>query len=109
MSEVEVLMKEWFTLKDEQTAKKREIVKFHETYECKNLQSNGYLEEPQICIYRSTIGEPVKDMCDPCKTRHGFYLQRQENARRRTAILNRVRHILASPPLPKETQGGKTL
>ncbi len=97
MSEVETLMQEWFRLKDSQTAKKREIVKFHETYECRNMQSNGYLEQPTQCIYRSEFGKPVDDMCKPCEERHSFYMERQQNARKRTAILNRVRRILATP------------
>jgi hypothetical protein len=102
MTEAEELMKEWFALKSAQTAKKRELVKFHETYECQNMQSNGYMEEPIQCIYRAEFGRPVKDICEPCGTRHNFYMQRQENARRRTAILNKVRHILAITPTPNK-------
>ena len=99
MTEVEQLMKLWFYLKDQQKAKKKEIVKFHETYECQNMQSNGYMEYPTQCIYRSEFGRPVNDICEPCRIRHNFYMQRQENARQRTAILNRVRSILATPPI----------
>lgn len=89
---VESLMSEWFRLKAAQTAKKQELVKFHETYECTNMQATDYNEYPTQCIYR----EMPPDACEPCKKRHNYYLQRKENAHKRTQILLKVRRIVTA-------------
>lgn len=88
------LMDEWFSLKEAQKAKKRELVNFHEAYECTNMQPTDHNEYPTQCIYREISGHIPKDACDPCTKRHNYYLQRKENAHKRTQILNKVRHLV---------------
>lgn len=107
MSKIEELMREWFALKDEQTAVKKQMSEFHKTYECQNYRSNTSGIEQQ-CIYRSKIGQPVDDMCGPCSSRHQYYLNRLANARKRTGILNKVRHLLKQTNTPAPQDGSET-
>lgn len=101
MSSVTELMAEYFRLKDEGKAIREERAVFMggEGSECLNMHPYDPEEAPLSCVDRARyyVREPAWDKaCEPCLTRHGYYLKIQELGRRRTAILGKVKRLVRS-------------
>lgn len=98
MANTELLMKEYFVLKDQMKRLNFARSEYMETYECKDVKQDDYKEPPKNCHQRRTSYHrgvvAADDMCEPCQKRHWFYLERKKNSQRRSSIMRQVRHLV---------------
>lgn len=86
------VMFNYFQLKQERGRIKQERVEFMKNYRCLKPHSNDSYERPSDCILWYINGGQLeyRELCEPCKKRHSFYVRLKENSNRRASITRRI-------------------
>lgn len=103
LTEVCLLMQEYFRLKDADKNVRAERNKYMKTHRCLNAErpSSDFVDQSDYedtggeCIYRTVgMGGYPAPMCEVCAQRNTWYLLRQSYGRRRSQITRRVRRLV---------------